>query len=273
MTTDFGKQNNLKQRTSGPADNIPISALNFEQLGIVVGLTRDIVEKIITKFIYVLGRSVREGRKISMLFHKIASVSIENGEFKCDFMTEFIDDFRSPAIGTSAGRGLGFGIASSGTGPMAPGKSFRNSRNVDVRTLRNTSSNTVIKPNPDRSIRSSSTNRGGSSRSDDLIVGNYTVGGQEQGRIHGQRKKGNIDNNEQQQLKHHRPQSSESMRSNSSNNTNTSRSSTEINTFLNSPRGGNIYKNQIIGQNGTGSLRKENLEILQRQHRGQSAGL
>ena len=261
MATDFGKQNSLTQRTSSSADNIPTSALNFEQLGIIVGLTRDIAEKIITKFIYILGRSVREGRKISMLFHKIASVTIENGEFKCDFMAEFIGDFKSPAIGTSAGRGLGFGIAN----PMAPGKSPRNSRSVDVRTLRNTSSNTVIKPNPDRTIRSSSANRGGSSRSDDRVIGNYDGGGYEQG----QRRKENIENNQQN---YQRPLSSESMRSRNSNSTSTSRTSTEINTLLNSPNGRNTYKNNSIGSSGIGALKKENLEILQRQQRGQSAG-
>ena len=49
MSTDFGKQNSLKQRTSGSADNIPTSALNYEQLGGIVGLARDVAEKIITK--------------------------------------------------------------------------------------------------------------------------------------------------------------------------------------------------------------------------------
>ena len=267
MATDFGKQNSLKQRTSCSADNIPTSALNFEQLGIIVGLTRDIAEKIITKFIYVLGRSVREGRKVSLLFHKIAAVTIENGEFKCDFMAEFISDFKSPVIGTSAGRGLGFGLA--GPGPMTPGKSSRNSRSVDVRTLQNTSSNAVIKPNPDRTIRSSSANRGGSSRSNDRVIGNYDVGGQEHRRIQGQIRSGNVENDQQN---YQRPLSSESMRSRNSNSTGTSRSSTEMNTLLNSPSGRNTFKNNLTENSRIGALRKENLEILQRQQRGQSAG-
>ena len=166
MSTDFGKQNCLKQKTFGAGDNIPISALNYEQLSSIVNLSRDIVEKIITKYIYVLGRSIREGRKVSILIHKIASINIENGEFKCQFMTEFIDDFRSPVIGTSGGRGLGL----NSNIPMQPGRSMKG---TDGRTtLRSTqstqssnrlnqnNSNNTNNNNMERSNRSVSTNRG-----------------------------------------------------------------------------------------------------------------
>lgn len=95
MSIDFGKMNSLKQKTSWKADNIPTSALNLEQLASMINIPRDTIDKIISKVLYVLGRCVREGRVISMLIHKIASISISNSELKCEFITEFINDFRS----------------------------------------------------------------------------------------------------------------------------------------------------------------------------------
>jgi hypothetical protein len=70
MGLDFGKSNSVKQKTSSTADNIPISALNLEQLAGLVGITRDLVDKIVSKFIYVLGRTIREGRIVSFLIHR-----------------------------------------------------------------------------------------------------------------------------------------------------------------------------------------------------------
>ena len=238
MANDFGKQNTLKQRSPGAPDNIPVSALNFEQLSIITSLPRDTVEKIIVKFLYVLGRAVREGRKISMLIHRIASVLIENGELKCEFMTEYINDFQNPTVAT---RG-------SVQPPLAPGRS---SKSISSRTLRNTSTNTVIKPNPDvpRSSRSASTNRGERSvRSERTSA----VG-----------ERGGVNQTAQ------RPQSSQSVRSASSIGTNGTRASADTMSLMHSPRAA------VGGQSRSGGgLRKENLDLLQAQTRGilQSGG-
>jgi CCDC81 eukaryotic HU domain 2 len=232
MANDFGKQNSLKQRSPGAPDNLPVSALNFEQLSIIAGLTRDVVDKIVTKFLYVLGRAVREGRKISMLIHRIASVLIENGELKCEFMTDYLNDFRSPTVAT---RGLT-------QAPLAPGRS---SKSISSRTLRNTSTNTVIKPNPDvpRSSRSSSANRGERSMGSDRGSG-----------YPGERTAGNQAASAAAQ----RPQSSQSMRSNSSVGTSGTRASADTMSLMHSPRAA------VGGQNRTGGgLRKENLDMLQ----------
>lgn len=77
MSNDFGKQNSLKQKSAGAADNLPVSALNYEQLGNTAGLARDVVDKIVTKILYVLGRAVKEGRKVSLLIHRIAAINID----------------------------------------------------------------------------------------------------------------------------------------------------------------------------------------------------
>lgn len=238
MANDFGKQNSLKQRSPGAPDNLPVSALNYEQLSIIAGLPRDVVEKIITKFLYVLGRAVREGRKISMLIHRIASVLIENGELKCEFMADYLNDFKSPSVAT---RGLV-------QAPLAPGRS---SKSISSRTLRNTSSNTVIKPNPDvpKSNRSSSTSRGQRSMSSERGAG-YTGG----------RTGGNQSASASASSAAQRPQSSQSMRSNSSIGTSGTRASADTMSLMHSPRAA------VGGQNRTGGgLRKENLDLLQAQ--------
>lgn len=98
MGVDFGKSNSVKQKTSSTADNIPISALNLEQLAGLVGITRDMVDKIVSKIIYVLGRSIREGRIVSLLIHKVASIDICGGELKCEFIPEFIEELRSANV-------------------------------------------------------------------------------------------------------------------------------------------------------------------------------
>ena len=79
-----------------------------------------------------LGRSIREGRIVSMLIHRVASINIESGELKCDFMSEFVEEFRSPPIGNSARTGTLSGIS----GPMSPGTVRL--RGTDGRTQRNT---------------------------------------------------------------------------------------------------------------------------------------
>lgn len=244
MANDFGKQNSLKQRSPGAPDNLPVSALNYEQLSIIAGLPRDVVEKIIAKFLYVLGRAVREGRKISILIHRIASVLIENGEFKCEFMADYLNDFKSPA-GATRGQVQG---------PLAPGRS---SKSISSRTLRNTSSNTVIKPNPDvpKSIRSSSTSRGQRSMSSESGAA-YT------GERTGSNQSASASSAAQ------RPQSSQSMRSNSSSvGTSGTRASADTMSLMHSPRAA------VGGQNRTGGgLRKENLDLLQAQTQNQSRG-
>jgi CCDC81 eukaryotic HU domain 2 len=241
MANDFGKQNSLKQRSPGAPDNLPVSALNYEQLSIIAGLPRDVVEKIVTKFLYVLGRAVREGRKISLLIHRITSVLIENGELKCEFMTEYLNDFKAPTVAT---RGLV-------QAPLAPGRS---SKSVSSRTLRNTSTNTVIKPNPDvpRGSRSSSTHRGERSMGSERGAGypGDRTGGKQSAAAVAQR-----------------PHSSQSMRSNSSVGTSGTRASADTMSLMHSPRAA------VGGQSRTGGgLRKENLDMLQAQSQSRGTG-
>lgn len=240
MGNDFAKQNSLRQRNSGSADNIPTSALNFEQLGSSVSQPRDIVEKIINKLIYVLGRCVREGRTVSILFHRIAAMHVEDGELKCEFMSEFIDDFRSP----SSRRLM--------QDPLAPGKSRKS---ITSRTLRNTSSNTVIKPNPDikRSVRSASTGRpdrdkalSGERGYNNPSAATAAVAGRIGYAADG------------------RPQSAQSTRSNGTTATSGTRASADTMSLLHSPRA------QRGDFSRPGGLKKENLERLQSEVRGEA---
>ena len=230
MSNEFGKQNSLKQKSTGAADNLPISALNYEQLGNTAGLARDVVDKIITKILYVLGRAVKEGRKVSLLIHRIATITIDAGELKCDFMAEFLKDLRSPTVAT---RG-------SAQAPMVPG---RTSKSVSSRTLRNTSTNTVIKPNVDvpKNSRSSSA---------------YRAGRGDRGERTGE--EGSERGGAQ------RPQSSQSTRSNSAANTITGNRAADIMNLMHSPRS---VQNSSLGNAG---LRKENLDKLQLENRGDS---
>ena len=230
---DFAKQNSVRQRNSGSADNIPTSALNFEQLGISVSQPRDIVEKIINKLIYVLGRCVREGRTVSILFHRIASVHVENGELKCEFMSEFIDDIRNPTSKRIM------------QDPLAPGKSRKS---ITSRTLRNTSSNTVIKPNPDiirRSGRSSSTDRPDRDKA-----------------ISGGRGLYNSSPDRASYTLEGRPQSAQSTRSTGTTATTGTRASADTISLLYSPRA------QRGDFSRPGGLKKENLDRLQSEVRG-----
>ena len=247
MSTDFGKQNCLKQKTFGAGDNIPISALNYEQLSSIVNLSRDIVEKIITKYIYVLGRSIREGRKVSMLIHKIAAINIENGEFKCEFMTEFIDDFRSPAIGTSGGRGLG--LNSNINIPMQPGRSMKGTDGrTTLRTTQSTQSSNRLNPNNtnNNNKTNDNTNHNNMERSNRSVSTNR-----------GERTGAGLGN---------RPSSSESMRSDSSVGTTGSRSTIGINSYM-SPRSN--MKNQSTER----GILKNNNNNLDRSQRQNTAGV
>ena len=226
---DFAKQNSLRQRNTGSADNIPMSALNFEQLGSSVSQPRDIVEKIITKLIYVLGRCIREGRTVSILFHRIAAMHVEDGELKCEFMPEFIDDFKKP-------------IRRSIQDPLGPGKSRKS---ITSRTLRNTSSNTVIKPIPDI------ISRGGRSASTDRPDRDKAIG-MERG----------YNNSSADRIgfaTEGRPQSAQSTRSNGTTATSGTRASADTMSLLHSPRA------QKGDFSRPGGLKKENLDRLDAQ--------
>ena len=96
MATEFGRQNNLKQKAvMGIIDNIPIAALNYAQLGgELTNNSRDVVEKIVTKMLYCLGREVRTGRTILLTIHRCCEILIGKGELRASFGTDFLNDLR-----------------------------------------------------------------------------------------------------------------------------------------------------------------------------------
>ena len=75
MGTDFGRQCSLKQKAMvGSPDNIPIAALNYAQLAETVGKTRDVVDKVVAKLLYILGRETRAGRTVLLTLHRMCEV-------------------------------------------------------------------------------------------------------------------------------------------------------------------------------------------------------
>lgn len=96
LSAEMEKQCKVKQKTTVPVGNVGISALNFQQLAASCGIDREQVDKIYTKFVSCLGRSILEGRKITLSIHKVAEMLIWSGTLKCTFMNDFIFLLKTP---------------------------------------------------------------------------------------------------------------------------------------------------------------------------------
>ena len=133
--------------------------------------------------------------------------------------------------------------------PLAPGKSRKS---ITSRTLRNTSSNTVIKPNPDikGSFRSASTDR---PDRDKALSGHRGCNNPSAVAVAG--RTGYAADG--------RPQSAQSTRSNGTTATSGTRASADTMSLLHSPRA------QRGDFSRPGGLKKENLDRLQSEVRGE----
>ena len=100
MAGDFGRANGLKQKGGlGMMDNVPITALNFTQLGTDLGvsLPRAAVEKVVQRVLYVLGREVRGGKAVLVTLKGVCEMTVGQGELRCDFAPELTADLRQAA--------------------------------------------------------------------------------------------------------------------------------------------------------------------------------
>jgi hypothetical protein len=106
MANDLSTQFKLKQRACPTADQkIPTTAINFTQVQDSItgaghnkgaassGLSRELIEKVYSKYLTVLGRSLFEGRTVLVTFHKVAEVTLGNGELSYSLIPDFYKIF------------------------------------------------------------------------------------------------------------------------------------------------------------------------------------
>ena len=259
MSTDFGRQNSLKQKSpgfAGSADNIPVSAINLAMLAELVGKTRDVVDKIIAKFIYVLGRSIREGRTILLSIHRVAELSIGKCELSCEFNSEFLTLIREGGSGHSniPGKASTMRTVERATRPMS----------ADV-TKRRNSMNNRVDPFADN-IYGDSDERGSHQRQRPPLsretptrhgnnIPNHTWNNVPNNSKYG----GRGGDGSSGGVGYERSSSSQSYR------TNSSRSSSLMVPSPRSQENLHSYRSNIPSTAREGQLRKENLEKLQQQ--------
>ena len=100
LSNEFMNKYKLKQRSMGKSDNIPLTTLNYVQLlnelttsnkaNVEDHLTREMVEKIYNKYLSCLGSYLIEGRSVVVSIHKVCEFVISNGEFTCNFQSDFL---------------------------------------------------------------------------------------------------------------------------------------------------------------------------------------
>ena len=78
----------LKAKPNPQPDSVPISGLNFTQLSQSSGVSREIAEKIYTRFVHCVGKSILEGREILLTIHKVAEISIKNSMMAVTFISQ-----------------------------------------------------------------------------------------------------------------------------------------------------------------------------------------
>lgn len=93
ISSDLTGQFKLKQRPQPACANISTSSLNFTQVREGTNLPRELVEKIYLKFLTCMGRAIFEARNILITIHKVAEISISNGELVCKFAPQFTSLF------------------------------------------------------------------------------------------------------------------------------------------------------------------------------------
>jgi hypothetical protein len=69
--------------------------LNFSLVKEGIELPRETVEKVYTKFLTCMGRAIFEARNILITIHRVAEISISNGELVCNFIPKFLSLFQA----------------------------------------------------------------------------------------------------------------------------------------------------------------------------------
>lgn len=95
ISSDLTNQFKLKQRSQIASGNISTNALNFMMVKEGTNLPRDVVEKVYSKFLTCMGRAIFENRNILVTIHRVAEISISNGELVCGFLPQFLSLFQS----------------------------------------------------------------------------------------------------------------------------------------------------------------------------------
>ena len=95
MASDLASQFKIKQRPQLGSGNISTNNLNFSLVREGTDLPRETVEKVYSKFLTCMGRSIFEGRNILITIHRVAEISITKGELLCRFLPQFLSLFQS----------------------------------------------------------------------------------------------------------------------------------------------------------------------------------
>lgn len=114
MSNDLGSQFKLKQKACPTADQkVPTTAINFTQVKDAItnkqAASRDLVEKVYGKFMTVLGRALFEGRNVLVTVHKVAEITLGNGDLSYSLIPDFYKIFvthPTPRKGADVGKSI-----------------------------------------------------------------------------------------------------------------------------------------------------------------------
>jgi Ca2+-binding EF-hand superfamily protein len=98
VSLDLKRQFKLNQKILLSSSSlISTTNLNFSQVIdlCTIKYTRDIIDKIYSKFLSSLGRFIYEGRNISISIHTVGEIKISKNELTCDFLPQFMKVFNS----------------------------------------------------------------------------------------------------------------------------------------------------------------------------------
>ena len=98
VSLDLKRQFKLNQKNLLSSSSlISTTNLNFSQVIdlCTIKYTRDIIDKIYSKFLSSLGRFIYEGRNISISIHTVGEIKISKNELVCDFLPQFMKVFNS----------------------------------------------------------------------------------------------------------------------------------------------------------------------------------
>jgi hypothetical protein len=95
ISSDLTGQFKLKQRPQPASGNFSTNPLNFTLVKEGTELARETVEKVYSKFLTCMGRAIFENRNILVTIHRVAEITISNGELACKFLPQFLSLFQA----------------------------------------------------------------------------------------------------------------------------------------------------------------------------------
>ena len=102
IANDFGQLYRVKQVAMPLKDYVSSAKLNLTQLQGISGLSRDVTDKVLTRFIAFIGKSAQSGRSALVSINKVAEIYLKARGVQVTFIPDFLTNLANQNDGVSS---------------------------------------------------------------------------------------------------------------------------------------------------------------------------